>query len=334
MGIQTKHEDFTFGSKAWNDYYHGRNKDKKRTGKPKPTPAQKKKAFSSEDDRRNAELETEYKGNLKMFGRILGPTLQAHAVKIARADLQPFDFHDVDTFEAEGWQVVGAGTVQARRVVRNPPPLGEGGVARALVLLGPVDVPMLYHLQKAHGVDVFPAPKAYRDGIKRNPSAMSRKKAYEKIKTITQAGQAWNTLELSNALHVPVDELEKDLDALAKDGLIHSPGSDMFGPVWSAGALQRGLFANPGSKAIKKARAWNGRESLVTEPKKVKVADTHEFVEIGPIVAIEYESNKFDGTKRVYRHEVTKRRIMHLSTDGEVILIKPGFKVTKRGIEG
>lgn len=333
---QKASEDFSFGSKAWNEYYHGRNKDKKTARKhPKLTPAQVRKSFVAEDDRRNAEAEAEYKGNLKAYGKILGPTLQAQAVKIARINLEPFDFQDVDAFEEEGWKVVGAGTIQARRVYRNPPPLGDGGVARALVLLGPVDVAMLKHLHKAHEVDCFPAPKAYREGIKRNPSGVSRKKVYDKVKSISQAGQAWNALELSNALQIPVDELEPMLGALAKEGLVHSPGSDLFGPVWAAGALQRGLFANPkGAKATKKAKAWNGKESLLTAPKKIKVADSHEFVEVGPIVAIEYESNKFDGTTRVYRHDVTKKRILHLSTDGEVILIKPGFKVTKRGIEG
>lgn len=337
LNPQKASEDFSFGSKAWNEFYHGRNKDKKKPGKPRQTPAQKEKAFLNEDERRNEELRQEHLQDQKKYARILGPGLKAQAVKIAKISLEPFDFRDVDLFEEEGWKVIGAGSIQARRTEKNPdPPLEDGGVARALVLLGPVDVAMVKHLRSRHQVDSFPAPKSYREGIVKNPEPQTRKKVYAKVKAITQAGQAWNLLELSNALHLPVDVVDTSLSALAKNGLVHSPGSDMFGPVWSAGALQRGLFANPkrGAKAIKKALAWNGRESLVTSPKNIHVKDNLEFVEIGRIVAIEYESNKFDGKTRIYRHDVTKSRILHVSTDGTVLIVKPGFKITKRGIEG
>jgi hypothetical protein len=31
---------------------------------------------------------------------------------------------------------------------------------------------------------------------------------------------------------------------------------------------------------------------------------------------------------------VTGKRTLHISTDGKVMVILPGFKITKRGIEG
>jgi len=73
---------------------------------------------------------------------VLGPTGKANAVKIAREDGGIFTFHDVDAFEALGWQVEGAGSVSARpgaaalrgvgQLHVNPAPLGPNGTARAL----------------------------------------------------------------------------------------------------------------------------------------------------------------------------------------------------------
>jgi hypothetical protein len=59
-----------------------------------------------------------------------------------------------------------------------------------------------------------------------------------------------------------------------------------------------------------------------------------EAVEIGKIVSITYESDKYDGRKRLWKHDVTGDRTLHISTDGKVLVVLPGFKVTKRGIEG
>ena len=58
------------------------------------------------------------------------------------------------------------------------------------------------------------------------------------------------------------------------------------------------------------------------------------FLDAGRITSVEYESDKFDGTKRIYRHEVTKKRRLIISADGSTILIHPPFRITKRGIEG
>ena len=92
---------------------------------------------------------------------------------------------------------------------------------------------------------------------------------------------------------------------------------------------------NPETKAIKKALAWYQKKSLVNGSQVIKLPDTVEAVEIGRIVSITYESDKYDGKKkRLWKHDVTGQKILHISTDGKVMVILPGFKVTKRGIEG
>jgi hypothetical protein len=92
---------------------------------------------------------------------------------------------------------------------------------------------------------------------------------------------------------------------------------------------------SPAKKAAKKAAAWYGNTALETEPRVLRGYNAPEAaVEIGDFVAIEYDSNKFDGTSRIYRHEGTRKRKMYLSVDGSTIIIWPPFKITKRGIEG
>jgi hypothetical protein len=87
--------------------------------------------------------------------------------------------------------------------------------------------------------------------------------------------------------------------------------------------------------ALKKAKAFFGNDALVTEPKPLRgyVAPSA-AVEIGELVALEYDSHKFDGKSRIYRHDVTGKRKMFISIDGSTIIIQPPLKVTKRGIEG
>lgn len=111
-----------------------------------------------------------------------------------------------------------------------------------------------------------------------------------------------------------------------------------------AGAGDTTVRINPASskdkKAIaaakkrveKKAGEWNQRN-----PKKAKVQripDPLEAIEIGEIVSICYRSAKFDGKVRVWEHVVTKKRKLYISLDGSILVVKPGFKITKRGIEG
>jgi len=86
--------------------------------------------------------------------------------------------------------------------------------------------------------------------------------------------------------------------------------------------------------ATRKARAWFRRENLTTRPQSVTWSPPDAAVLIGQIVAIEYASDKFDGERRIYRHEFTKLHDMAVSTDGTTIIVLPGFRVTTRGIEG
>ena len=88
------------------------------------------------------------------------------------------------------------------------------------------------------------------------------------------------------------------------------------------------------AKAEKKAAAWFQDHRLVTKARILKRKLPDAFVEVGTIAAIEYESNKFDGEERLYRHDVTKKRKLYLSTDGSTLVVHPPFKITKRGIEG
>ena len=88
-------------------------------------------------------------------------------------------------------------------------------------------------------------------------------------------------------------------------------------------------------KALEKARAFYGNDNLTTEPKALKsYVPPVAFVDVGIGVAIEYDSDKFDGKYRIYRHEFTKKRRLLISTDGSTIIIDPPLKLTKRGIEG
>jgi hypothetical protein len=87
--------------------------------------------------------------------------------------------------------------------------------------------------------------------------------------------------------------------------------------------------------ARRKAAAFFGRNDLITEPRALKGYTPPEaFVETGDFIALEYDSHKFDGKKRIYRHEATKQRKLYISTDGSTLIIDPPLKVTKRGIEG
>jgi hypothetical protein len=86
--------------------------------------------------------------------------------------------------------------------------------------------------------------------------------------------------------------------------------------------------------AKKKAESWYSNPDLTTPPRVLKRKLPNAFVEVGTIEAIEYRSDKYDGKSRLYRHEVTKKRKLLISADGTVMIVEPGFKITKRGIEG
>ena len=285
----------------------------------------------------------------KIAARILGPSGLAHAVKISRADGRPFDQADLNVFIDSGWGIEAAGSVAGRvglgglpGVVMgaddfrfNPEPLGPSGMARALIITGRIDEPTLWELV-AGGYDVSRAPQKLREGIHRNPDPSTEKKVYAHLVKEAKRGHALNEEELCQVLKLAPGALLAALQNLVNKGLAHEAGRDLFGTCWAPGTPSRGLFENPtpGRKAEKKAAAWFQRENLTTGARTIRLPDTVEAVEIGRIVAIEYESDKYDGKKRIWRHEVTQKRDLHVSTDGKVLVVLPGFKITKRGIEG
>lgn len=122
----------------------------------------------------------------------------------------------------------------------------------------------------------------------------------------------------------------------------HRPAAK--GPCCAHHDAQRKLMVkrNPSPQAIKKAakvagkkaEAWYSNPDLTTPPRILKRKLPNAFVEVGTIEAIEYRSDKYDGKSRLYRHEVTKKRKLLISADGTVMIVEPGFKITKRGIEG
>jgi hypothetical protein len=108
-----------------------------------------------------------------------------------------------------------------------------------------------------------------------------------------------------------------------------SPGERKHGP--HATAEERKAAAD----ALKKARAFFDNDDLVTEPKALKSYRAPQaFVDIGFGVALEYDSDKFDGTPRIYRHDFTGKHRAFLSVDGSTLVFEPPWRLTKRGIEG
>lgn len=285
--------------------------------------------------------------------RILGPSGVANAVKVAKASGEPFTAQDVQSFRAAGWGVAAAGTVTARpgtsgvsgvqfsesdwAPFTNPDTLGPNGTARALVLLGQVDAAGVDDLA-ANGYDVTPAPKRIRETIT-NPApaaAKLQKRVFDAMKASAKKNVALRVDELAEKIKAKVEDVAAAMRNLAAMGLAHEAGRDLFGPCWLPGAPTRGLFDNPNprAKAEKKARAWFGKNSLVTKAQEIDWTPPESAVHIGQFIAIEYLSDKFDGVKRIYRHDVTKVRQMLLSPDGSTIIVDPPFKITKRGIEG
>jgi len=297
------------------------------------------------------EHEKAQRARARVIARILGPSGVAHAVKISRADGEPFRASDLAAWRSAGWTIEAAGTVAGRpgagglpgTVVRpedwppyqNPDPLGAGGLARAFILTGgPINEDLLLDLV-ADGLDLAPAPKKWREGVAKNPAdPKAKKKIYEVMKAAAKKGQALREDEISDKARIDAATVGEALADLIRNGLAHIAGADLFGPCYFPGTPATGLFANPSAeaKAEKKAAAWFQREP--SEARRIKLPATVEAVEVGRIVAIEYESDKYDGKRRVWRHESTKPRELHISTDGKVMVILPGFKITKRGIEG
>ena len=298
-----------------------------------------------------AQATREHEKRVKTIARILGPSGVAHAVKVAHADGSPFRSADVAAWRKLGWGVEPAGSISGRAgagglagtvitdedwPIINPEPLGAGGVARAVVLTGRVDESLLLDLV-ADGYDVAAAPKKLREGTTRNPApAPLQKKVYAAMIAAAKKNTALRVDEIAKKIKAPSSSVAEAVQRLSSLGMVHEAGRDLFGACWLPGTPSRGLFANPSAKAKaeKKAKAWFGKESLVTKAQEIDWTPPESAVHIGQFVAIEYLSDKFDGTKRIYRHDVTKVRQMLLSPDGSTIIVDPPFKITKRGIEG
>lgn len=108
-----------------------------------------------------------------------------------------------------------------------------------------------------------------------------------------------------------------------------SPGERKHGPHASAEERKAAALA------LKKARAFFDNDNLVTEPQRLKAYKPPQaYVDIGDFIAIEYDSHKFDGKQRIYRHESQSKKRCLLSVDGSTMIFDPPLKLTKRGIEG
>lgn len=151
------------------------------------------------------------------------------------------------------------------------------------------------------------------------------------LHALNKAGFWW---EVSRNPHAPsdaccmhhMDQLKRMPKRKAKKVPVKNPKLVKRGKAPSTAAAVK--------KAEKKAAAWYQNRNLVTKARVVKRKLPEAFVEVGTIAAIEYESDKFDGEDRLYRHEVTKKRKLYLSVDGSTMIVQPPFKITKRGIEG
>ena len=201
----------------------------------------------------------------------------------------------------------------------------EDAWLRILTMTG-LHGPILAGLKKRLGVTTNPAPAP----------AKLQKRVFDAMKASAKKNVALRVDELAERIKAKVEDVAAAMRNLAAMGLAHEAGRDLFGPCWLPGAPSRGLFDNPNprAKAEKKARAWFGKDSLVTKAQEIDWTPPESAVHIGQFIAIEYLSDKFDGVKRIYRHDVTKVRQMLLSPDGSTIIVDPPFKITKRGIEG
>ena len=170
------------------------------------------------------------------------------------------------------------------------------------------------------------------------PTRGDAEKVYTAIVKASKNRHALNAEEISIHSKIPFARVQKALLELEKMALVHVAGSDPVGECWAAGRPYGHLpTANPTpkKKAEKKARDWYQNEGLETNAKPIRGYKLPSaYVKVGRIVAIEYESDKYDGKRRVWRHEATRKRDLHISTDGTTMVILPGFKITKRGIEG
>lgn len=262
---------------------------------PKETAAEKRERKAME-----AEAAAAWQQEQTREKKSIGKILPAYALKISLSNGGPITREHLNDLTGEGWQVLPSATA-------------PGKVGRTLpgsVIESPDDSPIFFN------------------GDPLGPAGMARA-------VIVWTGHKLNaaTVDAFRAAGWDVSAAPKRYrqePAPVKNPTKNpSPGERKHGP--HASADERIAAA----AALKKARAFFGNDDLVTEPQALRSYRAPEaFVDIGDFIAIEYDSPKFDGTDRIYRHEGVRKRRCLLSIDGSTMVFDPPFKLTKRGIEG
>lgn len=157
-------------------------------------------------------------------------------------------------------------------------------------------------------------------------------------------GHAHTAKEIAAALPIfPPALIKRALDVLEKHGEAYKWKRGHWRPKTanpSPGEMKHGPHASADQRiaerdALEAATAFYGSEALATKPRKLKGYKLPKaFVDVGDFVALEYDSDKFDGKARIYRHEGEVKRKVLLSVDGSTAVFTPPFNLTSRGIEG
>ena len=296
-------DDFSFGSKAFQEFHHGKNKDgarskgdrahRARDGYKK---AETKKAQAEAAETQRAGIETQNAIHEKET-RLMEALIKggSYAVKIAPPNgfITPTD---VESFRANGWQVFPAGTAPAKvggklgavepwDVHMNPAPdqapdqahdlqaiLGPELKARAVVVASPKPMSLenLWDWRRA-GYEISLAPLSYRRGVKRartNPTKDTQKAIYEALK---KAGEPQSVEDLADRIHADPGWILAGLQRLESMGLAHPSRESLFGSLWSPGTKERGLFVNP-EKEKSKNQTLSGHNRTHQDTRKIKTA--------------------------------------------------------------
>ncbi len=305
---------------------------------PKETAAEKRERKAME-----AEAAAAWQQEQTREKKSIGKILPAYALKISLSNGGPITREHLNDLTGEGWQVLPSATAPGKvgrtlpgSVIDSPEdspiffngdPLGPAGMARAVIVwTGHKLDKATVEGFRAAGWDVSAAPKRYRQ----EPAPVKNPAKKETKCPDCGAGER----SIADWYDEETKTHEKSCDACGywwkvKTHKNPSPGERKHGP--HASADERIAAA----AALKKARAFFGNDDLVTEPQALRSYRAPvAFVDIGDFVAIEYDSEKFDGKDRIYRHEGTRKRRCLLSIDGTTMVFDPPFKLTKRGIEG
>jgi len=190
--------------------------------------------------------------------------------------------------------------------------------------------------------------KPKRKPIKKSPAKKAKRTitktdrplhgmVWDAITRAAKKKQALRIDELATLLKKPIVKVAETVHELSGMGLVRVEGRDIVGDCWAPVPTEgRPLFGNPapGATALKKAKAWYQKESLVDGVQTIRLPHTVEAVKIGKLISLTYESEKYDGRKRLWKHDVTGDKDLHISADGKVLVVLPGFVVTSQGIKG